>query len=169
MSYSKKDEDADQAIVKVDRTAVFQEGTCHIRSSSQTISLTLGYSSPVQLLPYISQKMSSSSHQNCFATIHRGVVPIERSYRSFLRYLEALPEQRSFSPPDDVPHIQRPSKFCVGCNHGDPEYHEGYGREKRCSIQGKRNPGIVQSYRRMRGLRIILNILKLAGNYGTSN
>lgn len=27
MSYGKKDEDADQAIVKVDRTAVFQEGT----------------------------------------------------------------------------------------------------------------------------------------------
>lgn len=26
MSYSKKDEDGDQAIVKVDRTAVFQEG-----------------------------------------------------------------------------------------------------------------------------------------------
>lgn len=26
MSYSKKDEDADQAIVKVDRTAVYQEG-----------------------------------------------------------------------------------------------------------------------------------------------
>jgi coatomer protein complex subunit gamma len=26
MSYSKKDEDADQAIFKVDRTSVFQEG-----------------------------------------------------------------------------------------------------------------------------------------------
>jgi coatomer protein complex subunit gamma len=26
MSYGKKDEDADQAIVKVDRTSVFQEG-----------------------------------------------------------------------------------------------------------------------------------------------
>ena len=26
MSYGKKDEDVDQAIVKVDRTAVFQEG-----------------------------------------------------------------------------------------------------------------------------------------------
>ena len=26
MNYSKKDEDAEQAIVKVDRTAVFQEG-----------------------------------------------------------------------------------------------------------------------------------------------
>ena len=29
MSYGKKDEDADQAIVKVDRTAVFQEGNVH--------------------------------------------------------------------------------------------------------------------------------------------
>ena len=54
MSYSKKDEDADQAIVKVDRTAVFQEGTYYVRSSSQTISLTLSFSSPIQLLPYIS-------------------------------------------------------------------------------------------------------------------
>ena len=105
MSYSKKDEDADQAIVKVDRTAVFQEGMGYIPSSSQTVSLTLGFSSPVQLLPYISQKMSSSSYQNRLALIYRGVVPVERSYRSFLRYLEALPEQRSFSPPDDVPHI----------------------------------------------------------------
>ena len=105
MSYSKKDEDADQAIVKVDRTAVFQEGMCCIRSSSLTISLTRGFSSPVQLLPYISQKMSSSSYQNRLATIHRGVVPIERSYRSFLRYLEALPKQRPFSSSDDVPHI----------------------------------------------------------------
>ena len=47
MSYSKKDEDADQAIVKVDRTAVFQEGTDHIRSSSQNLQLTLSSSSPV--------------------------------------------------------------------------------------------------------------------------
>ena len=30
MSYGKKDEDADQAIVKVDRTAVFQEGSEYI-------------------------------------------------------------------------------------------------------------------------------------------
>jgi len=29
MSYSKKDEDADQAIMKVDRTAVFQEGRAY--------------------------------------------------------------------------------------------------------------------------------------------
>ena len=54
MSYSKKDEDADQAIVKVDRTAVFQEGTYHIRSSCQIVSLIPGSSSLVQLLPYIS-------------------------------------------------------------------------------------------------------------------
>lgn len=30
MSYGKKDEDADQAIVKVDRTAVFQEGNARL-------------------------------------------------------------------------------------------------------------------------------------------
>lgn len=54
MSYSKKDEDADQAIVKVDRTAVFQEGTDHISSSGKVFSLTQSSSSPVQLLPYIS-------------------------------------------------------------------------------------------------------------------
>jgi hypothetical protein len=29
MSYSKKDEDADQAIMRVDRTSVFQEGKEH--------------------------------------------------------------------------------------------------------------------------------------------
>ena len=33
MSYGKKDEDADQAIVKVDRTSVFQEGMCQVVSS----------------------------------------------------------------------------------------------------------------------------------------
>ena len=32
MSYGKKDEDADQAIVKVDRTSVFQEGMCQVCS-----------------------------------------------------------------------------------------------------------------------------------------
>lgn len=54
MSYSKKDEDGDQAIVKVDRTAVFQEGEAYIRTSSQSVSLTPPSSSPVQLLSYIS-------------------------------------------------------------------------------------------------------------------
>lgn len=33
MSYGKKDEDADQAIVKVDRTSVYQEGIASTRSS----------------------------------------------------------------------------------------------------------------------------------------
>lgn len=37
MNYGKKDEDADQAIVKVDRTAVFQEGTYYSRSPDQMI------------------------------------------------------------------------------------------------------------------------------------
>lgn len=42
MNYGKKDEDADQAIVKVDRTAVFQEGTYYSRSSGRMLSLTAG-------------------------------------------------------------------------------------------------------------------------------
>lgn len=148
MSYSKKDEDANQAIVKVDRTAVFQEGTDHIRSSVQMFSLTPRSSSPVQLLPYISKKMSNTSYQDCFAPIYWGDISLKRSYRPFFWYLEALPEQRPFSPPDDVPHIQGAGKFCVGRHHGDAEYHEGYGREKRSFVQGKCNPSIVQGYRR---------------------
>ena len=38
MSYRKKDEDADQAIVKVDRTSVYQEGTAS--TPSTVVSLT---------------------------------------------------------------------------------------------------------------------------------
>ena len=143
MNYSKKDEDAEQAIVKVDRTAVFQEGEDHIRSSGQIVSLKPSSSSPVQLLPYISQKMSNPAYQDRLAPIYGGDVSVERSYRSFLRYLKALPEQGSFPSPDDVPHIQRAGKFCIGCHHGDAEYHEGHGRKERCFVQGKRNPGIV--------------------------
>ena len=92
--------------------------------------------------------MSDTSYQDRLAPIYRGDVSFERSYRPFLRYLEALPEQGSFSPADDVPDIQRAGKFCIRCHHGDAEYHEGYGREKRHSVQGKRNPSVVQSYRR---------------------
>lgn len=33
MSYGKKDEDADQAIVKVDRTSVFQEGIGNLQKN----------------------------------------------------------------------------------------------------------------------------------------
>ena len=153
MSYSKKDEDGDQAIVKVDRTAVFQEGEVYIRAYSQSVSLTQPSSSPVQLLSYISSKMSDTSYQNCLAPLHRRDVSFERSYRPLLRHLKTLPEQRSIPPPDDVPHIQRAGKFGIGCHHGDTEYHEGYRRKKRRSVQGKRNPGTVQSYRCTQGPR----------------
>ena len=50
MSYGKKDEDADQAIVKVDRTAVFQEG-----------GNTQPYNSHVRLTVY---------HQPDFSIVH---------------------------------------------------------------------------------------------------
>ena len=39
MSYGKKDEDADLALVNLDRTQVFQEGapTCHVHPSSAIV------------------------------------------------------------------------------------------------------------------------------------
>lgn len=99
--------------------------------------------------------MSNTSYQDRLASIHWGDLSIKRSYRPFLRYLEALSEQRSFSSPDDVPRFQRPGKFCIRCHHGNAEYYEGHGREKRCSVQGKRNPSIVQGYRRTHHPRAI--------------
>lgn len=40
MSYGKRDEDADQAIVKVDRTSVYQEGLASPRSSGVFLANT---------------------------------------------------------------------------------------------------------------------------------
>lgn len=57
--------------------------------------------------------MSNTPYQDRPATLYWGDVSFKRSYRPFLRYLEALPEQGPFSSPDDVPHIQRAGKFCI--------------------------------------------------------
>ena len=40
MNYSKKDEDGDQALMKVDRTSVFQEGEDKLNPSSLESSLS---------------------------------------------------------------------------------------------------------------------------------
>lgn len=51
MSYGKKDEDADQAIVKVDRTSVFQEGTGDPHSLTHADRTSKhAYSTPLQSL-----------------------------------------------------------------------------------------------------------------------
>ena len=60
MSYGKKDEDADQAIVKVDRTSVFQEGSCQAVNAhgvSADSSLQRDYSTPP---PYRREDVVSS-------------------------------------------------------------------------------------------------------------
>ena len=69
MSYGKKDEDADQAIVKVDRTAVFQEGTVKPKTPF-TARLTENTSSPVQLLPHIAPEMPNSTYQNLSSPLY---------------------------------------------------------------------------------------------------
>ena len=152
MSYSKKDEDADQAIVKVDRTAVFQEGTKTLSLVGRVLIL-FTHSALVQLFPYISAKMSNIVDQNCPTRLHWGVLPSKRSDRPFLRHFEAFPKQGPFTPPDDVPHIQRVGKFCVRCDHDDPKHHERYWSRKRRCVQGKRYPSIMQNYRREQGAR----------------
>jgi len=127
MSYGKKDEDADQAIVKVDRTAVFQEGKAYepIVAHQRLTNIPSPF---IQLLSHISTKMSNPPYQDSSPPLHWGELSTQRSYGSLLRHLEAIPEQGPVAPPDDVSHIQRAGKFCVGCDHDDAEYHEGYGR-----------------------------------------
>lgn len=51
MSYGKKDEDADQAIVKVDRTSVFQEGMD--RSAANYEPLLTGHLQQDCLTPHL--------------------------------------------------------------------------------------------------------------------
>ena len=47
MSYMKKDEDADQGMIKVDRTSVFQEGTLSVkRLSAEADRVQHGCSTP---------------------------------------------------------------------------------------------------------------------------
>lgn len=123
MSYSKKDEDADQAIVKVDRTAVFQEGALP-ETLSILLVLTKDLSSTVQLLSYLAAKMSNIAHQNRSPPLYGGELPAQRSHRPLLRHLEAFSEQGSFSTANDVPHIQRISNFSIRRDHDDSEYHE---------------------------------------------
>jgi hypothetical protein len=41
MSYVKKDEDADQVMMKLDRTSVFQDGKPSVAAISNTLGLTL--------------------------------------------------------------------------------------------------------------------------------
>ena len=103
MSYSKKDEDADQAIVKVDRTAVFQEG----KPSPLTVPPTTdrAKSTLVQLFTHLTSKMSHTAHKDRLTPVHRGELPPKRSDGSLLRHLEALSEQRSFATTDDVSHL----------------------------------------------------------------
>lgn len=89
MSYGKKDEDVDGAILKVDRTAVFQEGVlCGDRYAESV--LTHLNSSSFQLLPYIAAKMSYITHQNRPPAIYGGGVPFERSNGPFFWNLQVV-------------------------------------------------------------------------------
>ena len=92
MSYGKKDEDADGAILKVDRTAVFQEGmTLPLPNKLQIMLITMN-SATVQLLTYITSKMPYITYEDRVAPLHWRVLSSERSNRPFLWNIQIIPE-----------------------------------------------------------------------------
>lgn len=143
MSYGKKDEDADQAIVKVDRTSVFQEGK--IRTVQAMVASTdcSVFSTTFQFFAYISTKMSNTPYKDCSSPFHRGGFPNERSNVSFLWYLEAVPEQGSLPTADGVLDNKRTGQYRGRCHHGHQQHNEGHISGKRRSLQGKRHTGIM--------------------------
>lgn len=95
MSYSKKDEDGDSAIFKVDRTSVFQEGIPIPIPTSSRYTHLINLSSPsIQLFTDFSTKMPPSSNKDDISLIQWGEVPRGGSYLPVFRHNEALPAQR---------------------------------------------------------------------------
>ena len=75
--------------------------------------------------------MSHTPHQDRSFNIYGRVLPFQRSYQPLLWHFEALPEQRSLAPTDDVPCNQRAGQLRIRCYNDDAEYYEGHGRGKR--------------------------------------
>jgi hypothetical protein len=124
MSYVKKDEDADQGMIKVDRTSVFQEGMGSNRSDPPKLK----HNSPaIQHISCIPSKMSNSLDEDRSPPLHRREVPYERSHLPIFRHLQAFPEQRCFVTADGVSDYQRACKYGRRCDHGNEQYNEGHG------------------------------------------
>ena len=83
-------------------------------------------SSIVQLLPHLSTEMSYTPHQDRSPPFYGGELSTQRSNRSVLRDLKAIPEQGPFTAPNDVFDIQGAGQLCIGCDHDDTKYHERY-------------------------------------------
>lgn len=135
MSYSKKDEDGDAAIMKVDRTSVFQEGAHEAPLPPSPKSHLTPASTIVQFLSHPTQKMSSSSHQDCPPSLHRGTISYQRSHDAFLWHLKAFPEQRCQFTTDGPSHYQGVGAFRRGYYYGHKYNHEGYWWWNGCDLQ----------------------------------
>lgn len=77
MSYGKRDEDAEQSVVKVDRTSVFQEGVSKAQAKHNIQSLTDVFSSSVQHLAHIASKVPYPSHKDCSPAFHWREIPTQ--------------------------------------------------------------------------------------------
>lgn len=74
MAYNKKDEDVHDAIMKVDRTAVYQEGE-QLATSYASSGADGWNSSTIQQIPDTAAKMSDSSDQDRPPAVHGREVP----------------------------------------------------------------------------------------------
>lgn len=125
MSYGKRDEDAEQAIVKVDRTSVFQEGLKQ-QNLPHWILLIEQCSPIVQLISDFSSKMPNPPHQDRPPPLHRGKVSYERSYLPFLRHIQAFSKQRCVPTADGIFGYQGVGEYRRGRDYGHEQHNERY-------------------------------------------
>ena len=119
MSYAKKDEDADQTMVKLDRTSVFQDGTIRHPLRCRTTALVdLLSSTSLQQLADLPSKMPYPPYQNHSTPLHGRKVSDKRSYISFFWHIQAVPEQRCIFTANGVFSYQRAGKYGGRCHYG---------------------------------------------------
>src|ERR1700733_3548657 len=75
------------------------------------------HSAVVQLVAYISAKMSNSPHEDCRASLYWREIPNHRSYHPFLWHIQTFPEQRSVITADGLPHPERTCTHSRRCYH----------------------------------------------------
>jgi len=118
MSFNKKDED-DGAIVKVDRTSVFQEGGPDETYTPQNeLLLMIIPSSHIQLITNLPETMPHSVDKDRTPPLHWRKVPDQRSNHSIFQYLKVVPEQRCLLTADGLSYYQGTGEHGRGCDNG---------------------------------------------------
>jgi hypothetical protein len=116
MSYVKKDEDADQMMMKLDRTTVFQDGVLLPNGKLATLADFLN-STVIQFVSHIAAEMSNSFNQDRCALVHRRAIPDERSHHFIFWNLEVVSKQGSFATANGLPDLERVGQYRRRCDY----------------------------------------------------